>query len=549
MTFVLNALLERVAIENRTAIVTQFLNPTGGLSLPGGINIGSDEGLRQLLELLKASPALEQALAQRIATAQVFPQLHSQVQEGTVQPPHGPAPQIQLDTTGSVPVALVPAPPAAGVSPQPRAPRTRHDAPETWPRGAKKWDDALDAYITYFRATTQTQNQRTGDDKRKLLKSFHAFLLQNFPELGANPWVHSIHAGHVSAFLTQEASKAGKRKNEEGGSERAAPRTMLKKLSDLTHAFDYFLQKKVTQELVSGDLTDERAAWTKRANEEDVHYRPYTDEHLKTIFKPEAYLKSNRDPLFFWSPLLGLYLFGRLGDFVRASLASVGHIPEINVWFLDVVPEEAKNRNSVRRLPIPQPLVELGFIEYVEHIRRLGAKYLFPTWNWETPTSQRDPSKNASRAFGVHLDSVGLTDPLLVHHSFRHTGVGALQDAGVPLSHAMQIAGHEAQDHAIRTKVITPEQARSVHLKVYTHADLKRMGTDYPILTLKSALERSMKPPIDHAGLRIAADIVKQHVRKVGDHIRGGWPTQNQRYTSKQLEILRSRMGESSSNW
>jgi hypothetical protein len=102
----------------------------------------------------------------------------------------------------------------------------------------------------------------------------------------------------------------------------------------------------------------------------------------------------------------------------------------------------------------------------------------------------------------------------------------------------MQIAGHEAQDHAVRTGRITEQQANSVHQSVYTHADLQRMGTDYPILALKDALERSVKPPIDYARLALAAEIVLEHTKKIGSKFRTGWPPQRHRYTEEMTARL-----------
>jgi hypothetical protein len=113
-----------------------------------------------------------------------------------------------------------------------------------------------------------------------------------------------------------------------------------------------------------------------------------------------------------------------------------------------------------------------------------------------------------------------------------------MQDAGVPLAHAMQIAGHEAQDHAVRTKRITEEQARSVHLSVYTHVDLERLGTEYPLLALRQHLERSMNPPIDLPRLKTAAAIVTEHVKKVAGEFRSGWPPQRIEYTESLLAQL-----------
>ena len=130
------------------------------------------------------------------------------------------------------------------------------------------------------------------------------------------------------------------------------------------------------------------------------------------------------------------------------------------------------------------------------------------------------------------MDALEIHARFYVFHNFRHTVVNAMQDAGVPLSHAMQIAGHQAQEHAIKTKQITEEQARSVHVTVYARADLARMGREYPILVLKDALERSVKPQLNYDRLAKAAEIVRDHGKKVGSKFRTGWSAQRVKQTA-----------------
>jgi integrase len=236
--------------------------------------------------------------------------------------------------------------------------------------------------------------------------------------------------------------------------------------------------------------------------------------------------------------LLGIYLGMRLGEIVTLSLDAIGHDDLLGVWYVDVTPEEAKNQNSVRRLPITRPLLDCGFVRYVELIRSLGGTHLFPHRKMETETARKDPSKVASRRFAAYLDSLGMSDPALVFHSFRHTVVTALQDGGTSLADAMSICGHEAQTAAIGSGRLTARQARSVHLKDYTHADLARMGVQFPLKRLKSELERCVRPPLELDVLRRAGDIVGSHVVKDGGIFRAGWPPQRLAYTQAQVRLL-----------
>lgn len=79
----MNALLERVSIDERTAVVNQYLpHAINTWTLPGGVQASGEDDQRRLSAFLKAHPLIEQALAQRIANApwtlpSPAPQTHS----------------------------------------------------------------------------------------------------------------------------------------------------------------------------------------------------------------------------------------------------------------------------------------------------------------------------------------------------------------------------------------------------------------------------------------------------------------------------------------
>ena len=253
---------------------------------------------------------------------------------------------------------------------------------------------------------------------------------------------------------------------------------------------------------------------------------------------PGRYLAFNNHADYFWAPLLGLHLGTRLKEIITLELADIELNEPTGLWFMDVTPENAKNPNSIRRLPIATRLVELGFIDYVERLRKLGATKLFPHRNLTSKTGRRDPSKNCSRRFGEYLDTLGIVDPALVFHSFRHTVVTALQDAGTPLKDSMEIAGHQAQDHAVRTGRISAEQARSEHIRTYTHADKPVLNREYPLARLHQHLDNAIKVPLDYARLRKAAIIVTEHLVKTMDGFKSGWSPLKHAHVEEQIRRL-----------
>lgn len=551
MTFSLNALLEGATTSRRETIVNDFLaRSTCSWTLPGGISCDDDDDQNRLERFLVKFPPIVDALAKRIASAPVAANgatapnpLPGPAATEAASCEAGPVQRTDVTQTTQAPSPLQasqiagprPHEPEVGPSHRQREPLP----PEHWPKNPKRFRAAREAYLAYYNESLKTQSNRTSIDIGRLLDAFVEFLNRKHRHLGEDPWVHDLDSSHVSEFLSEQSKRPGKRKDAEGNALSAAPLTMLKKLNDLSHFFDHqYRTAKCTSERISDGFEDAAKAWSVQAKREDVHYWPFTDTHIKQIFDPKPFLSNSRDPDYFWCPCLGLYLGVRLGDVVDAKTSDIGYMEAIDTWYIEVPVDRAKNDNSVRCLPITQPLIELGFLDYVEHLRKLEAQYLFPNRDWDAATYQLDPSKNQSRRFGQYLDKLDIKHPLLVFHSFRHTLITVMQDAGVPLAHAMQIAGHEAQDHAVRTKRITEEQARSVHLSVYTHADLERLGTEYPLLALRQHLERSMNPPIDVPRLKAAAAIVMEHVKKVGGKFRSGWPPQRIEYTKSLLAQL-----------
>jgi hypothetical protein len=155
-----------------------------------------------------------------------------------------------------------------------------------------------------------------------------------------------------------------------------------------------------------------------------------------------------------------------------------------------------------------------------------------------TPTARKDPSKNCSRKFGEYLDTLDIVDPALVFHSFRHTVVTALQAAGTPLKDSMEIAGHQAQEHAVRTGYVTADQAQSVHIRTYTHADKTSLNNVYPLARLRQHLDSAIKVPLDYGRLSKAAAIVTEHVVKTMKGFESGWSPLKQPHANEQLERL-----------
>ena len=87
--------------------------------------------------------------------------------------------------------------------------------------------------------------------------------------------------------------------------------------------------------------------------------------------------------------------------------------------------QNLKNSSSRRILPLQTDLIDLGLLQHAESVRTTGADRLFPELEARYKTKQ------------------GITDPRKTLHSFRHTLIDDLRDAGVQDSLVKRLVGHE----------------------------------------------------------------------------------------------------------
>jgi integrase len=101
--------------------------------------------------------------------------------------------------------------------------------------------------------------------------------------------------------------------------------------------------------------------------------------------------------------------------------------------------QNLKNSSSRRMLPLHPMLIDLGLLQHAEAVRSNGADRLFPELEAVRGKLGHAPSK----WFGRYKTKLGITDPRKTFHSFRHTLIDDLRDAGVQDSLIKRIAGHE----------------------------------------------------------------------------------------------------------
>ncbi|MDI3356883.1 site-specific integrase [Pseudomonas sp. UYIF39] len=167
------------------------------------------------------------------------------------------------------------------------------------------------------------------------------------------------------------------------------------------------------------------------------------DRHDLTTLLDLAALKveARKHPWRYWLPLLGRATGARLEELCQLRVDDFIEQQGIPCLRIDDSREgqNLKNSSSRRVLPLHSGLIELGLLLHVEAVKTTGADRLFPELDAVRGKLGHAPSK----WFGRYKTKHGITDPRKTFHSFRHTLIDELRDAGVQDSLIKRIAGHE----------------------------------------------------------------------------------------------------------
>lgn len=190
----------------------------------------------------------------------------------------------------------------------------------------------------------------------------------------------------------------------------------------------------------------------KKAEKEKKPRTPFAPDELAAIFSVDWFQtgrgpltaagKSDRSfqPFLFWLPLLGLFGGFRIGEACQLWLNDVRQTPA-GTWYIDVNDntddktleagegeggdKSLKTAWSARKVPLHSELLEAGFIEWCEALRRAGYRRVFPELSWNQRVRY---AKEPKRALSQLFERLGMArDGTKVFHSFRHNFNTALE--------------------------------------------------------------------------------------------------------------------------
>lgn len=146
----------------------------------------------------------------------------------------------------------------------------------------------------------------------------------------------------------------------------------------------------------------------------------------------------------YWLPLLGLYHGNRLEEFAQLRREDVKCSE--GVWYLDIHGDDGrqiKNPQSARRVPLHPELERLGFLDYVRETAPQPADMVFPLLKPGGP--DRKVGYYFTKWWTSYRKIIGLYEPGLDYHSFRHGVTTKLFAAGVAADVVDELTGHEGE--------------------------------------------------------------------------------------------------------
>ncbi len=187
--------------------------------------------------------------------------------------------------------------------------------------------------------------------------------------------------------------------------------------------------------------------------------RLFNEEDLQLIFARDRYVSWARlHPHRWWAPMIGLYTGARINEVSQLKVADI--LQECGTWciaFRKTVDadlahhtrvrsrQSLKGRAAVRTIPIPQPLLDAGFLDFLADMKDCGHVRLFPHLsagvNKTTGQTNARYSQGMLNQFSGYLKGLGFSKGV-GFHAFRHTFATELHHQGISDEDIALVTGH-----------------------------------------------------------------------------------------------------------
>nr|WP_289883526.1 site-specific integrase [Xanthomonas arboricola]MDN0205054.1 site-specific integrase [Xanthomonas arboricola pv. corylina]MDN0217999.1 site-specific integrase [Xanthomonas arboricola pv. corylina] len=223
--------------------------------------------------------------------------------------------------------------------------------------------------------------------------------------------------------------------------------------------------------------------------------RPFSPGELAIIFEATRFTSwAKKYPHRWFGVMLGLYSGARVNEIAQLQVADVEQ--QKGVWGFSVrrraeLRKKAKNKASLRFVPIARPVLDAGLLNYIDDAKKAGHTRLFPNLPNSTGLGF---GRQLSRQFSTYIKAeCGILDQGIGFHAFRHTIASELERNGASPHEIAAITGHKVKGdvavlsdfYILKTlddRVATLGKFRPLlELPKYTPGQFRRALRDAPI--------------------------------------------------------------------
>lgn len=266
--------------------------------------------------------------------------------------------------------------------------------------------------------------QKTEEDYRSTIEKFEV--------LNGTPAIDKIDKAMVRAFKEFLMNKGN------------SPDTINKKINALSAVLGYASNNGYITENPTVGMRIKKKPHAQEGR------KPFSNEDLKQIFQSEIFTKKTRPrggagEAAYWLPLLAYYTGARLEEIGQLHAEDIQEhngvhymeITDLGSGSSNVSKKSVKTKTSRRIVPLHNDLIDLGFISYT---RAQKGKQLFPDLK---PNRHGQKTQYWSKWWGRYRkETLGITDPDKVFHSFRHTFIQKLRAVVTEDAHLRALTGH-----------------------------------------------------------------------------------------------------------
>ena len=250
--------------------------------------------------------------------------------------------------------------------------------------------------------------------------------------------------------------------------DRYAANTVIKDLKLLSRVFSHAIDRGYIETNPVNGVTVKSAADKSQVKAA----KGYTEGDIQLIFKDEVFHVEDAPKIYdmacYWIPLICRYTGARINEIAQLRKVDVCK-SESGIDYLYIRQGEEQNVktvSSVREIPIPEHIKELGFLDYVAST----TEWLFP----KLPTNMYgDKGLKIGQWWGkrVRSKNIAIAQP---SHAFRHSFKTQMRGLFIEDSVSDAITGHAATTEGGRYGTVTLE-VKKVAIDKLPRLDLQRI--------------------------------------------------------------------------